>query len=223
MMYRFFLRSALLGAIFFSLAATASPMYYTFEGVVNWGPIDDLNMIPGSSSPFGTGDSVSMIWEVDLGRPGEVVDVVNNTTTLQPSQAYARLVSGAMLSPAEIGLNTFDIHKTVFNISGTAAFNANLEDYAYNDANNHHYFQIRNDAGATVSDYHAGASGFSLYERVLKDGVATRYQVLNGLTLTSISDAYSVPAPSTWLIFTGALIGLGFNLRRWKTRQDLRL
>lgn len=200
-------RHLLVPVLFASATASAAPVYYTFEGVVNWGPADDLGMIAGSSNVFGAGDTISMVWEVDLARPGEVVDHVNSTISYNSTQAYARLISGAMLSPADVGLGPFDMHKTIFNISGSAATNANLEDYAFNDGNNHHYFQVWK-AGATVADYTVGATGFTLYERVLKDGVATRYQVLNTLTLTSISSTSPVPSPATWLIFVLGALGV---------------
>ncbi len=202
------IRSAATLLLLTSLNALAAPMYYTFEGQVNWGPVDDLNIIAGSSNPFGQGDTVTMVWEVDLVRAGEVTDATTNTTSTQPIHAYARIISGAMLSAADAGISSFNNHKTVFNIGGAAANNANLEDYAFTGSQDHHYFQIRKDSGATVNDYYAGATGFSLYERVLKNGVATRYQVLNQFTLTTISSTNPVPAPGAWLVFTIALTGL---------------
>ena len=201
-----------------SLAATpsawAAPMYYTFSGTVNWGPIDDLDMIPTSSNPFGYGDAVSMIWEVDLAALAETTDLTTGATTLSPAHGYARLISGGMLNPTDVGLTSFDgVSTKAFFGANSSPNNAYLQNNLTTLSGDSYFVEIRNDDGATVADYYAGATGFSVYERVIQNGSATRYQVLDTLTLTSITSA-PVPEQSSTGLMLVCLMALMIGTRR---------
>ena len=185
----------------------AAPMYYTFEGVVNWGPIDDLGINTGTNA-VANGDFLQFVFEVDLARPGEK-QLLQQQSSPQPvnDSRYARLVSGTRLDPSLAGLTTFDVkEENLFWTGYQGAYihenNANIY-WERTDVLGTHLVQLTKQ-GTTIDDYVVGATRFSVYERVLVNHVgASRYQILNALTLVDISP---VPTPSAlWLLAVGVL------------------
>ncbi len=68
----------------------AAPVYYTFEGIINW-VADDAGITANGSNPFGHGTLASYTWLIDTELPGKkIISGVESTR----DDTYAKLISG---------------------------------------------------------------------------------------------------------------------------------
>ncbi len=191
-----------LGILLFITTVKAAPMYYTFQGAVNWGPVDELGIMGSIQS----GDPVTYVWKIDFDELG--YNRAADGTESAQSQFYAELVSGRLMDPADAGM-PYDPNSTPLSFYGVGLTGQNA---SFIDIRGSHIIQIYN-LGDDVTNLEVGDTGFSVYARVTDiDNKASRYQSLGNVTLTNIS---AVPIPAAAWLFGSGLLGLiGFSKRK---------
>ena len=193
------MKSKLLSFIFVFLTCgstlvSASPLYYTFEGIVNDSmsfndsvTIGDFGVVPGKTS-------VKYVFEIDFNRS---TSQYSNTAGTW-DYFYTDLISGALVNGEHAETNRgFDVVFDSFNSQGHVSGGSRLDIITTSDITDNW----------RVEDWHEGQIFNFLDGGYFSEGQGAFYLIGN-VQLVSIADSIAVPEPSVLFLFAFGLIAM---------------
>ena len=187
-------------------AAEATPVYYTFTGVIDY--VCDFNVSCAVTTFDGAslGDPMSFTFLVDMSLPGTQRN--GGVTTPVGGTYYVDFIGGTPYLPMTGTGQDFE-----YNYGYTYYLVGSSISQSYN------YVQVYDPSAADISTWAIGDSGFYGYNFVQDQfgtGPSGEYGYVwsYNLTLTSISDIAPVPEPGTVALLGAGLLGLVALRRR---------